>query len=70
MPSFWSDQYHHKLQSFGMPGIADRVELVDGDLDGPCIVEYHDDIGPRRRRRASTGPQDLAPYRKQLMSRA
>ena len=69
MPSFWSDQYHHKLQSFGMPGIADRIELVEGTPDGPCIVEYHDAtglvgvVGLDR-------TQELAPYRKQLMSRA
>jgi 3-phenylpropionate/trans-cinnamate dioxygenase ferredoxin reductase component len=69
MPSFWSDQYHHKLQSFGMPGIADRIELVDGDPDGPCIVEYHDStglvgvVGVDR-------TQELAPYRKQLMARS
>lgn len=68
MPSFWSDQYHHKLQSFGMPGLADRIELVDGDPDGPCIVEYHDAsglvgvVGVDR-------TQQLAPYRKQLMAR-
>lgn len=69
MPSFWSDQYHHKLQSFGMPGIASRIEVVDGDVEGPCIVEYHDAsglvgvVGIDR-------TQDLAPYRKQLMSRS
>ncbi len=69
MPSFWSDQYHHKLQSFGMPGLADRIELVEGDPDGPCIVEYHDGsglvgvVGVDR-------TQELAPYRKQLMARS
>jgi 3-phenylpropionate/trans-cinnamate dioxygenase ferredoxin reductase component len=69
MPSFWSDQYHHKLQSFGMPGLADRIDLVEGTPDGPCILEYHDAsglvgvVGVDR-------TQELAPYRKQLMSRA
>ncbi len=69
MPSFWSDQYDHKLQSFGMPGIADRIELVEGEPDGPCIVEYHDAsglvgvVGVDR-------TQELAPYRKQLMTRS
>ncbi len=69
MPSFWSDQYEYKLQSFGMPGIATRIELEDGGVDGPCIVEYHDDsglvgvVGIDR-------TQDLGPYRKQLMERA
>ena len=68
-PSFWSDQYDHTLQSFGMPGLATRIELADGDLDGPCIVEYHDDrglvgvVGIDRTR-------ETAPYRAQLMGRS
>lgn len=68
MPSFWSDQYDHKLQSFGMPGIATRIEVVDGTVDGPCIVEYSDDsglvgvVGLDR-------TQDIAKYRSTLMSR-
>ena len=68
MPSFWSDQYEYKLQSFGMPGIATRIELADGDADGACIAEYHDDsglvgvVGIDR-------TQDLGPYRKQMMER-
>jgi len=68
MPSFWSDQYHHKLQSFGMPGIAKRIELVDGSVDDACIVEYSDDsglVGVVGVDRTS----DLAPYRKRLMER-
>lgn len=66
MPSFWSDQYSHKLQSFGMPGIATRITIVSGDPDTACIAEYHDGarlvgvVGIDR-------TQDLAPYRKQLM---
>ena len=69
MPSFWSDQYDYALQSFGMPGLATRIELAEGDLDGPCIVEYHDDLGlvgvvgiDRTR--------ETAPYRQQLMGRS
>lgn len=68
MPSFWSDQYDYKLQSFGMPGLAGRVVIADGDVDGPCIVTYHDDsglvgvVGIDR-------TQDLAPFRKELMAR-
>lgn len=69
MPSFWSDQYDYKLQSFGMPGIATRILPATDSLDEACIVEYHDDsglvgvVGIDR-------TADLAPYRKQLMSRA
>jgi len=40
VPSFWSDQYDDNLQSFGMPGLADSINVVDGDLSGDCVVEY------------------------------
>lgn len=44
MPSFWSDQYDLRLQSFGAPAIGDRVEVLEGDLEGPApeaVVGYH-----------------------------
>lgn len=69
VPSFWSDQYDINIQSFGMPGIATRTELADGDIDGDCIVEYFGDaglvgvVGINRAR-------DLAQYRKQLRKRS
>lgn len=44
VPSFWSDQYQHTLQSFGLPGAATH-RVVLGDLDEPCIVEYFDEEG-------------------------
>jgi len=68
MPAFWSDQYHHKLQSFGMPGLADRIEVVSGNVDADCIVAYHDRqglVGVVGIDRTS----ELAPYRRQLMDR-
>ena len=67
LPSFWSDQYDHMLQSFGMPGLATTIVPLD-DVDGPCIVEYHDDsglvgvVGIDR-------TQDVAPYRRELLAR-
>lgn len=69
MPAFWSDQYEYTLQSFGMPGIAKLAEVVDGSVDGPCIVEYSDDsglVGVVGIDRTS----DLARYRRQLLERA
>lgn len=68
MPSFWSDQYGYKLQSFGMPALGTRTEIVDGTLDGPCIVEYHDDSGLVGVIGVDTVAK-LAPYRKQLQAR-
>ena len=68
MPSFWSDQYDYKIQSFGMPGIATSQVVAVGPVDEPCIVEYHDEtglVGVIGIDRTS----DLAPYRKQLAQR-
>ena len=43
LPSFWSDQYDIRIQSFGMPGLADPngIRVLEGDLGGECIVGYH-----------------------------
>lgn len=43
LPSFWSDQYDLRLQSFGMPGLADPdgIRLLEGDLHDECVVGYH-----------------------------
>jgi NADPH-dependent 2,4-dienoyl-CoA reductase/sulfur reductase-like enzyme len=68
LPSFWSDQYDYQLQSFGMPGIATRIEVVEGSVDAACIVEYHDAsglvgvVGIDRTR-------ELTPYRTALLDR-
>ena len=42
LPSFWSDQYDIRMQSYGMPGLADPdgIALLEGDLAGECIVGY------------------------------
>ncbi|MFV5996659.1 NAD(P)/FAD-dependent oxidoreductase [Streptomyces sp. NPDC056231] len=44
LPTFWSDQYEFRLQSFGAPvlGIGD-VRVLDGDPDGDVLVGYHAD---------------------------
>lgn len=68
MPSFWSDQYSHKIQSFGMPGNATRIKIVAGTPDEACIAEYFDDSGLV----GVVGidkTSELAPYRKLLMER-
>ena len=68
LPAFWSDQYETKLQSFGMPGIADNAEVTSGSVDEACIIEYFDAsglvgvVGVDR-------TAELAPYRKALLAR-
>ena len=45
LPSFWSDQYEVRLQSYGVPALADPdgVALLEGDLTGECVVGYQRD---------------------------
>ncbi|WP_409236181.1 NAD(P)/FAD-dependent oxidoreductase [Streptomyces sp. PA5.6] len=48
LPSFWSDQYTLRLQSFGQPALADRCELLEGDPtapEGDLLYAYYQ--GPR-----------------------
>lgn len=43
LPTFWSDQFGLRLQSFGAPGLADSVEVVEGslaDLGAGTVVVY------------------------------
>lgn len=40
MPWFWSDQGKTRLTSFGMLGLADRQEIIEGNLQSECAVGY------------------------------
>jgi NADPH-dependent 2,4-dienoyl-CoA reductase/sulfur reductase-like enzyme len=40
IPSFWSDLFELRLQSFGFPGIGDEVRVLEGELSGPVVVGY------------------------------
>lgn len=42
VPTFWSDQYDTRIQSFGLPalGLSD-VRVLEGDLQGEAVVGYH-----------------------------
>jgi NADPH-dependent 2,4-dienoyl-CoA reductase/sulfur reductase-like enzyme len=40
LPSFWSDQFEMKIQGFGMPALADRCELVAGELSDELVMGY------------------------------
>ncbi|TDE21958.1 NAD(P)/FAD-dependent oxidoreductase [Actinomadura sp. 6K520] len=46
LPSFWSDQYDMRLQSFGAPALGgDDIRVLEGDLGGEAVVGYHRDSG-------------------------
>lgn len=40
MPWFWSDQGDVHLTSYGMLGLADQIEILEGDISGECAVAY------------------------------
>ena len=65
VPSFWSDQYEDNVQSFGIPGIADSINVVDGELAGDCVVEYLRDGKVVGVVGVNTSAK-LAPYRKRF----
>lgn len=44
LPSFWSDQYGLRIQSFGMPALgADDIRVFEGDPTGEVVAGYHRD---------------------------
>jgi 3-phenylpropionate/trans-cinnamate dioxygenase ferredoxin reductase subunit len=46
LPSFWSDQYEYRLQSFGSPGLGlDDARILDGELAHDVLVGCHDADG-------------------------
>jgi 3-phenylpropionate/trans-cinnamate dioxygenase ferredoxin reductase subunit len=38
VPTFWSDQYDHKIKSAGLLSAAERFDVVEDDPDGPGLV--------------------------------
>ncbi|MFW6773881.1 NAD(P)/FAD-dependent oxidoreductase [Nocardioides sp. CPCC 205120] len=46
LPTFWSEQYGVRLQSFGVPHLGlDDVRVLEGDLTDEAAVGYHDADG-------------------------
>jgi NADPH-dependent 2,4-dienoyl-CoA reductase/sulfur reductase-like enzyme len=44
VPSFWSDQWGTRIQSFGVPALGrDDVRVLEGDLTDEAVVGYHRD---------------------------
>jgi len=41
VPSFWSDQYDMHILAYGLLGLANEVELLEGQIDGDCVLGYY-----------------------------
>ena len=65
-PYFWSDQYDVKIQSLGMPGRADRLELLESSPDGRRHVYAGERDGRLAGVIAINGARRLGSYRMAL----
>jgi NADPH-dependent 2,4-dienoyl-CoA reductase/sulfur reductase-like enzyme len=44
IPTFWSEQYGVRIQSFGLPALGlDDVRVLEGDLRSEGVVGFHRD---------------------------
>ena len=43
IPSFWSDQFDTHILALGLLGLANAIDLVQGELSGDCVFEYRRD---------------------------
>jgi 3-phenylpropionate/trans-cinnamate dioxygenase ferredoxin reductase subunit len=70
VPGFWSEHFGTRLQSVGLPGLADRTEIVEGSVDDGRFVAaaYRDDalVGAVTYGNA----RGLAPFRAELGRRS
>ncbi|MER1995253.1 MAG: FAD-dependent oxidoreductase [Arthrobacter sp.] len=41
MPAFWSNQYEYRIQAYGLPRIADRIDPLEGEMRGAPIMGYY-----------------------------
>ena len=41
LPSFWSNQYEYRIQAYGLPRIADRIESLEGEMRSAPIMGYY-----------------------------
>jgi NADPH-dependent 2,4-dienoyl-CoA reductase/sulfur reductase-like enzyme len=74
LPWFWSDQGDVRLTSYGQLGLADTIEVIDGDLADEAAISYRrgdEQVGVLllgMKARAARFKRDLVQARKALLS--
>lgn len=48
MPSFWSDQYDVRIQSFGLPSCGNAIEFLEGSIETASALRQGVAVGYRR----------------------
>ncbi|WP_051969693.1 FAD-dependent oxidoreductase [Kitasatospora azatica] len=70
VPRFWSEQHGTRLQAVGMPGLGERIEIVEGSLRSECFVAtYHRDTARGAQTVAAVAfdmPRQLLDYRDRI----
>jgi NADPH-dependent 2,4-dienoyl-CoA reductase/sulfur reductase-like enzyme len=69
VPSFWSDQFGLRLQGVGFPSFADRVDVVEGDLESASFVAEYRKGEELVAALVSGGAKALIRYHKELARR-
>ncbi|HKP06677.1 MAG TPA: FAD-dependent oxidoreductase, partial [Microbacterium sp.] len=76
LPWFWSDQGDVRLTSYGQLGLADSIEVIDGDLTDEAAIRYTRDGEPvgvlliGMKTRAARFKRDLVQARRALQPTA
>jgi 3-phenylpropionate/trans-cinnamate dioxygenase ferredoxin reductase subunit len=65
-PTFWSDQYDVRIQSIGVPALADECVITERDVDGRRLVAAYAHVGRLIGAVAFNAPSALARMRSSI----
>jgi NADPH-dependent 2,4-dienoyl-CoA reductase/sulfur reductase-like enzyme len=66
-PTFWSDQYGVRIQSIGVPALADECVITEQDADGHRLVATYGLAGRLVGAVAFNAPRELARMRSEIV---
>jgi 3-phenylpropionate/trans-cinnamate dioxygenase ferredoxin reductase subunit len=69
VPSFWTEQYHHRIQIVGLPGTTEE-RLLLGDPERGCFAVYHFDADRLKAVEAVNHPRAFAEAKQLIRTHA